>query len=49
MEESAHLDADGSLSNWFGEWLIPRKYPANVEIAIVGHEPCLSHSAETLI
>ena len=48
-KECAHLAPGGSLSSWFGEWLTPRKYPASAEIAIIGHEPCLSHWAETLV
>ncbi|MBD2354866.1 phosphohistidine phosphatase SixA [Tolypothrix sp. FACHB-123] len=49
MEESLHLAPDGNIHNWLHNWLEPRNYSQNTQIALVGHEPCLSQWAEILL
>lgn len=49
MEESHHLAPEGNIHNWLKDWLEPRNYPQNTQIALVGHEPCLSEWAEILL
>ena len=49
LETSDHLSFDGNIQNWWQEWLKPRKYPQKTKLALVGHEPSLSHWAEILL
>jgi phosphohistidine phosphatase len=49
IEESHHLAPDGNIYNWFKEWLEPKHYSPNTQLALVGHEPCLSEWAEILL
>ncbi|MBW4564305.1 MAG: phosphohistidine phosphatase SixA [Mojavia pulchra JT2-VF2] len=49
MEESNHLAPDGNIHSWLKDWLEPRNYAQNTQIALVGHEPCLSEWAEILL
>ena len=49
LETSDHLSFDGNIQNWWQEWLKPRKYPHKTKLALVGHEPSLSHWAEILL
>lgn len=49
LEESAHLSPQGHIYTWVVEWLEPRNYPADRQLALVGHEPCLSDWASILI
>ena len=49
LETSDHLSFDGNIQNWWQEWLKPRKYPQKTKLALVGHEPSLSHWAEFLL
>jgi phosphohistidine phosphatase len=49
IEESQHLAPDGNIHSWLKDWLEMRNYPQNTQIALVGHEPCLSHWAEILL
>jgi phosphohistidine phosphatase len=49
MEESSHLAPDGQISNWLVDWLEPKNYSQNTQLALVGHEPCLSNWAEILL
>ncbi|ABA22325.1 phosphohistidine phosphatase, SixA [Trichormus variabilis ATCC 29413] len=49
LEESNHLAPNGNIFNWLDYWLKPRNFPENAQIAIVGHEPCLSNWAEILL
>jgi phosphohistidine phosphatase len=49
LETSDHLSFDGNIQNWWQEWLQPRKYPQKTKLALVGHEPSLSHWAEILL
>jgi phosphohistidine phosphatase len=49
LEASDHLSFDGNIQNWWQEWLKPRKYPQKTKLALVGHEPSLSHWAEILL
>lgn len=49
IEECTYLAPGGDISHWLKNWLEPRKYSADVSIALVGHEPCLSNWAEILI
>ncbi|MBH8565076.1 phosphohistidine phosphatase SixA [Nostoc sp. CENA67] len=49
LEESTHLAPDGQISSWLLNWLEPRNYSPNTQLALVGHEPCLSSWAEILL
>ncbi len=49
IEECTYLAPNGDISHWLKNWLEPRKYSPNAQIALVGHEPCLSSWAEILI
>jgi phosphohistidine phosphatase len=49
LEESHHLAPDGHIFDWIDEWLTPKKFTQNTQIALVGHEPCLSSWAEILL
>jgi phosphohistidine phosphatase len=49
LEESNHLAPNGNIFNWLDYWLKPKNFPENAQIAIVGHEPCLSNWAEILL
>lgn len=49
LEESNHLAPHGNISNWLDYWLKPKNFPENAQIALVGHEPCLSNWAEILL
>ena len=49
LEESSHLAHDGQISSWLKEWLEPRNYSPNTQLALVGHEPDLTNWAEILL
>ncbi|MEH2151520.1 phosphohistidine phosphatase SixA [Nostoc sp.] len=49
LEESRHLAPDGQISSWLKDWLEPRNYSQNTQLALVGHEPNLSNWAEILL
>ncbi|MEH2219106.1 MAG: phosphohistidine phosphatase SixA [Nostoc sp.] len=49
LEESSHLAPDGEISSWLKDWLEPRNYSQNTQLALVGHEPNLSNWAEILL
>ncbi|QLE43902.1 phosphohistidine phosphatase SixA [Nostoc sp. C052] len=49
LEESSHLAPDGQISSWLKDWLEPKKYSQNTQLALVGHEPNLSNWAEILL
>ncbi|MEH2140321.1 phosphohistidine phosphatase SixA [Nostoc sp.] len=49
LEESSHLAHDGEISSWLKEWLEPRNYSQNTQLALVGHEPDLTSWAEILL
>jgi phosphohistidine phosphatase len=49
LEESSHLAPDGEISSWLKDWLKPKKYSPNTQLALVGHEPGLSSWAEILL
>ncbi|MBD2522033.1 phosphohistidine phosphatase SixA [Nostoc sp. FACHB-133] len=49
LEESSHLAHDGQISNWLKDWLKPRNYSQNTQLALVGHEPDLTSWAEILL
>ncbi len=49
LEESAYLAFNGEISNWLVDWLEPKNYSQNTQLALVGHEPCLSNWAEILV
>ncbi|MEH1789399.1 phosphohistidine phosphatase SixA [Nostoc sp.] len=49
LEESSHLAPDGQISSWLKDWLEPRNYSQNTQLALVGHEPNLSNWAEILL
>ncbi|CEJ44999.1 phosphohistidine phosphatase SixA [Umezakia ovalisporum] len=48
-EESFHLAPNGHIHRWLNEWLEPKNYAQKSQIALVGHEPCLSNWAEILL
>ncbi len=37
------------ISSWLVDWLEPRNYSQNTQLALVGHEPNLSNWAEILL
>ena len=49
LEESSHLAHDGQIYSWLKDWLEPRNYSLNTQLALVGHEPDLSKWAEILL
>ncbi|UKO96074.1 phosphohistidine phosphatase SixA [Nostoc sp. UHCC 0870] len=49
LEESNHLAPNGHISNWLDYWLQPKNFDQNTQLALVGHEPCLSNWAEILL
>lgn len=49
LEESSHLAHDGQISSWLKDWLEPRNYSQNTQLALVGHEPDLTKWAEILL
>ncbi|ARV63325.1 phosphohistidine phosphatase SixA [Nostocales cyanobacterium HT-58-2] len=49
LEECIYLAHDGRLESWLTDWLEPRNYSPQTQLALVGHEPDLSHWAEILI
>jgi phosphohistidine phosphatase len=49
LEESSYLAPDGHISSWLVDWLEPRNYSQNTQLALVGHEPNLSNWAEILL
>ncbi|WP_017652773.1 phosphohistidine phosphatase SixA [Fortiea contorta] len=49
LEESLHLTPDGNIHNWVTDWLEPRNYAPDTQLALVGHEPNLSQWAEILV
>ncbi|MEH1935145.1 MAG: phosphohistidine phosphatase SixA [Nostoc sp.] len=49
LEESSHLAPDGQISSWLKDWLEPRNYSQNTQLALVGHEPGLTNWAENLL
>ena len=49
LEESHHLSPDGNIQSWLTDWFEPKKYPEKTQLALVGHEPCLSNWAEILL
>jgi phosphohistidine phosphatase len=49
LEESIYLAPNGNIGGWLNEWLEPKNYAQNSQIALVGHEPCLSNWAEIML
>jgi phosphohistidine phosphatase len=49
LEESQHLTFEGNIQNWLKEWFEPRNFAPQTQLALVGHEPCLSNWAEILL
>ncbi|TAE56057.1 MAG: phosphohistidine phosphatase SixA [Nostocales cyanobacterium] len=49
LELSDHLTFTGDIHNWLKDWFQPRNFPPNTNLALVGHEPCLSSWAEILL
>ncbi len=48
-EESSHLAPGGQISSWLKDWLEPRNYSQNTQLALIGHEPDLTIWAEILL
>jgi len=49
LEECTHLAPNGQIDSWIVDWLEPRKYSPQTQLALVGHEPNLSSWAELLL
>ncbi|MFH7023908.1 MAG: phosphohistidine phosphatase SixA [Heteroscytonema crispum UTEX LB 1556] len=49
LEECTHLAPEGHIENWVADWLKPRKFSSQTQLALVGHEPNLSEWAENLV
>ncbi|MEA5565274.1 phosphohistidine phosphatase SixA [Anabaena sp. UHCC 0399] len=49
LEESNHLAPNGHISSWLDYWLRPKNFNQDTQLALVGHEPCLSNWAEILL
>ncbi|MBR8837033.1 MAG: phosphohistidine phosphatase SixA [Stigonema ocellatum SAG 48.90 = DSM 106950] len=49
LEECTHLAPNGQIQSWVVDWLEPRKYSPETQLALVGHEPNLSSWAEILV
>ncbi|MBP5976949.1 phosphohistidine phosphatase SixA [Brasilonema sp. CT11] len=49
VEECSYLAPDGRIENWAVDWLSPRNYSPQTQLALVGHEPDLSAWAEILL
>jgi phosphohistidine phosphatase len=49
LEESSHLAPNGEISSWLKDWLEPRNYSENTQLALVGHEPDFTNWAEILL
>ncbi|MBO3459132.1 phosphohistidine phosphatase SixA [Aetokthonos hydrillicola Thurmond2011] len=49
LEECLHLAPDGDIHSWIAQWLEPRKYSPETQLALVGHEPNLSSWAQMLV
>ena len=49
LEECADLDPNGQIHSWLVDWLEPRRYSPQTQLALVGHEPNLSSWAEILV
>ena len=49
LEESSYLAPDGDISSWIKDWLKPKNFSQNIQLALVGHEPDLSNWAEILL
>jgi len=49
VEECVYLDTNGQIHSWVVDWLEPRKYSPETQLALVGHEPNLSSWAEILV
>ncbi len=49
LEDSSHLAPNGQISSWLKDWLEPRNYSQNTQLALVGHEPDLTNWAEILL
>lgn len=48
IEESNHLAPEGDFDSWLNAFEA-KNYPQNSQIALIGHEPCLSNWAEILL
>jgi phosphohistidine phosphatase len=49
LEESHHLSPEGNIDSWLTDWFKPKNFAQNTQLALVGHEPCLSNWAEILL
>ncbi len=49
IEECTHLTPDGRIYNWIVDWFEPKNFAPDTQLALVGHEPCLSNWAEILL
>ncbi|MDF5721635.1 MAG: phosphohistidine phosphatase SixA [Rhizonema sp. PD37] len=49
VEECMHLAPQGDIHCWVKDWLEPKKYSPQIQLALVGHEPNLGYWAEILV
>lgn len=49
LEESSYLAPDSEIASWLKDWLEPKNYSQNTQLAVVGHEPGLTNWAEILL
>jgi phosphohistidine phosphatase len=49
IEECTYLAPEGDIKKWVADWLEPRKFSPQTQLALVGHEPNLSAWAEILV
>jgi phosphohistidine phosphatase len=49
LEECPHLAPEGNIHNWLVQWFELHNFSKTTQLALVGHEPCLSNWAEILI
>ncbi|MDM9380644.1 phosphohistidine phosphatase SixA [Chlorogloeopsis sp. ULAP01] len=49
IEECTHLAPGGAINSWLEDWFKPKNFAPNSQLALVGHEPCLSNWAEILL
>jgi len=49
LEKCPQLAPDGKVESWVADWLEPRQYSPQTQLALVGHEPNLSSWAEILL
>ncbi len=49
IEECKHLAPSGHIYGWLVDWLLPKNYPQDIKIGLIGHQPDLGNWAESLV